>query len=281
MRRVFKWFIKTVLYLVLVVVGVATVLCVFVYLNQDKAIFLAERLPDNHQFTFSYDEERFYTPEPNARLNALLFKTKRKTSRGLIYYLHGNSGSLRNWGEIAKSFTQYGYDVLVFDYRIYGKSRGEVTEQTLLNDAEYVYKQLTKEYPENKIVVYGRSLGSGLAAFVASRNSPKMLVLETPYYSFIDLVEHLGKQYHVPWFPYSIVLKYHLRTDLFLPKVKCPMYLFHGQLDELIYYESSQKLSRFFKPQDVLFSVPNGKHANLWKFEEFNKNLRKVLTKNQ
>ncbi|WP_045114961.1 alpha/beta hydrolase [Microscilla marina] len=279
MWRVFKWFIRVVLYLLLVMAGVVTVICVFVYLNQDKVIFLAEKLPLDHKFKFAYDEERFYTPEHGARLNALLFKGKQQTARGLIYYLHGNTGSLRNWGRIARRFTQYGYDVLVFDYRIYGKSRGEVNEQTLLKDAEYVYQQLLKEYPENKVVIYGRSLGSGLAAFVAAHNMPKMLILETPYYSFIDLVQHLGKQYNIPWFPYTIVLKYHLRTDLYLPQVKSPVYLFHGQLDELIYYESSQKLARFFKKDDLLFSVPDGKHADLWRYDEFNQNLAKVLTK--
>lgn len=278
MKIIFKWFFKIFLYCVAVGIGVLAVICALLYFNQDKIIFLAERLPENYQFKFSNAEEQFYHPEPNARLNALLFRnSQRQAKRGVILYLHGNTGSLRTWGGIAGPLTTYGYDVLVFDYRVYGKSQGKLNEETLLKDAEFIYKQLLTEYPENKIVVYGRSLGSGLATYVASRNSPKMLILETPYYSLLDLTKNLGKTHNIPWFPYEWILKYHLRTDLYLPQVKCPVYLFHGQLDEIIYYQSSQKLMKFFKQGDALFSVPNGKHADLSLYDEFNINLQKVL----
>lgn len=280
MKRLFKWFFRVFLYLVFVSAGVFGVICGLVYTNQEKIIFFAERLPDDYKFKMSNVEERFYHPESNARLNALLLKhDPAHKPRGVIFYLHGNTGSLRTWGNIVRPLATYGYDVLVFDYRVYGKSKGKMNEEILLKDAEFVYKQLVAEYSEKKIVVYGRSLGSGPAAFVASRNSPKMLILETPYYSMLDLCKHLGTEYHVPWFPYEWILKYHLRTDLYLPDVKCPVYLFHGQLDELIYYQSSQKLTRFFKKGDVLFSVPDGQHADLSLHDDFTRNLRKVLKK--
>lgn len=278
MKKLFRRLLRIFLYLTLVGIGVFVVICAFVYLNQEKIIFFAERLPDDYSYRFANAEERDYYPEPGAHLNALLFKSDpHNRQRGLIFYLHGNTGSLRTWGGIVKPLTNYGYDVLVFDYRIYGKSKGKINEEILLKDAEYMYKQVLKEYPEHKVVVYGRSLGSGVAAYVASRNSPKMLILETPYYSLLDLSKNLGREYNIPWFPYDWILKYHLRTDLYLPKVQCPIYLFHGQLDELIYYQSSQKLMRFFKKGDILFSIPDGKHADLSLHDEFTKNLKKVL----
>lgn len=278
MKKLFRRLLRIFLFLILVGVGVFVVICTFVYLNQEKIIFFAERLPEDYSYKFSNAEERDYYPEPEARLNALFFKSDpHNRQRGLIFYLHGNTGSLRTWGGIVRPLTNYGYDVLVFDYRVFGKSKGKMNEEILLKDVEYMYKQMLKEYPENKVVVYGRSLGSGLATYVASRNSPKMLILETPYYSLLDLSKNLGEEYNIPWFPYDWVLKYHLRSDLYMPKVKCPIYLFHGQLDELIYYQSSQKLMRFFKKGDILFSIPDGKHADLSLHDEFTKNLKKVL----
>ena len=278
MKKLFRWLLRIFLYFTSVGIGVFLVVCTFIYLNQEKVIFFAERLPSDYQFRFANAIERDYSPAPGVRLNALLFKNdQHNRKRGLIFYLHGNTGSLRTWGDIVKPLTHYGYDVLVFDYRVFGKSKGKLNEEVLLNDADYVYQQIIKEYPENKVVVYGRSLGSGLAAYVASKHSPKMLILETPYYSMLDLSKNLGQEYNIPWFPYEWVLKYHLRTDLYLPKVSCPVYLFHGQLDELIYYESSQKLMRFFKKGDILFTIPDGKHADLSLHDEFTKNLKKVL----
>lgn len=278
MKKLLRWLLRVFFYLLSVGFGVFLVICSFIYLNQEKVIFFAERLPDHYEFKFANATERDYYPAPGARLNALLFRSSpQNRKRGLIFYLHGNTGSLRTWGGIVKPLTYYGYDVLVFDYRVFGKSKGNIDESILLSDAEYVYQQMIKEYPENKIVVYGRSLGSGLAAYVASRNNPSMLILETPYFSLLDLSKNLGDRYNIPWFPYEWILKYHLRTDLYLPKVKCPVYLFHGQLDELIYYQSSQKLMRFFKKGDILFSIPDGKHADLSLHNEFTKNLKKVL----
>ena len=165
-------------------------------------------------------------------LNGLLFKAE--NSKGLIFYLHGNAGTLETWGKIAKEYTNLGYDIFILDYRSFGKSEGEIENEEQLNkDISIAYKTLIKRYPENKIIIAGYSIGSGLATILASKNNPKALILQSPYYSFTELSSS-----RVPFFP-DFMKKFSLETYEYLPKVKAPVYIFHGMEDQLIPYENS------------------------------------------
>src|SRR5690606_15976768 len=122
-------------------------------------------------------EEMYIKMEDGIPLHGLLFKTK--ASRGLIFYLHGNAGSLSSWGEVAKSYTDLHYDVFILDYRGYGKSGGFVnSEQQIFQDVQTAYNEIMKQYPEEKIVVLGYSIGTGPASKLAANNHPKLLILQ-------------------------------------------------------------------------------------------------------
>ena len=96
---------------------------------------------------------------------------------GLILYFHGNTRSIKGWAKYAKDFYRYNYDVVLVDYRGFGKSTGKRGEKEMFNDMQVVYDTLAVQYHENHIIVYGRSLGSGFAAKFASDNSPRYLIL--------------------------------------------------------------------------------------------------------
>ena len=131
--------------------------------------------------------------EDGGTINSVLFRVP--NSRGLIYYFKGNSKSIKGWAKFAKDFLGNGYDFFIMDYRGFGKSRGKRSETKLYNDAQHIYKWLTDRYPENKIVIYGRSLGSGIATRVASWNKPRMLILDSPYFSFYTKTSNVGPFY--------------------------------------------------------------------------------------
>ena len=90
-----------------------------------------------------------------------------------------------------KIFTGIKYDVVLVDYRGFGKSTGKRGEKAMFNDMQVVYDSLVAQYHENHIIVYGRSLGSGFAAKLASDNSPRYLILDAPFYSFRKAVQDL------------------------------------------------------------------------------------------
>ena len=168
---------------VIIVAGTA-----YVYFVQENLLFQKATLPQDH--VFSYDEpfeELFIETEKGARINALYFKTFRP--KGVVLYFHGRGGNLDDrWGKFSREFTRRGYDFFIMDYRGFGKSTGKLTEKALCSDATKCYEYLQDIYPESQIVVYGRSLGTGIATFVASHKNPKMLVLESPYFSILDLI---------------------------------------------------------------------------------------------
>jgi uncharacterized protein len=248
------------------------------YFFQDKIIFHETVLADSYQFKFQYPfKELWIETGPKSRINALYFPTKTKAVKGIIVYYHGNARDLNRAGKFAPDFTSNNYDVLMIDYRGYGKSRGEFSEEGLIADANAAYFYAMRFFPEDKIVVYGKSLGSGIATQIAAKHKPKLLLLETPYFNFLDICKHF-----FPFIPYKTISKYHFKTDQFITKVKCPIHLFHGDNDELVYYESSLKLAKLLnkKPKQILTTIEGGAHRNLSKFPKYHLALDSVLIAN-
>lgn len=161
-------------------------------------------------------------------------------------------------GGVAKTYTKLNYDVFILDYRGYGKSEGEINSQEqLFEDNQMAYEALKKEYDEKNSIVLGYSVGSGMAAYLASTNNPKMLILEAPYYSLTDLMRNT----------YSIlptfILKYKFATNEYLKNAKMPIEIFHGTEDKSIYYGSSVKLKEELGEKIHLISLPNQGHNGI------------------
>lgn len=255
------------IYIILTII----ILSVIVYFIQEKFIFKPEKLKQD--FEFKYDapfEEYFFDVEPGVRINGLHFY--RDNSKGLILYFHGNTRSIKGWAKYAKDFYRYNYDVVLLDYRGFGKSTGKRSEQKLLSDMQFVYNELLKKYPEQHLIVYGRSMGSGFATKLAADNNPRYLILDAPYFSFKKVVERF-----LPILPVSVVLRYHLRTDRWIKNVRCPIYILHGTLDWLIPIKHSEKLQQFNPRKTTLIRIQGGGHNNLPSFPEYHNFIRDIL----
>jgi alpha-beta hydrolase superfamily lysophospholipase len=242
------------------------------YFLQEKIIFLPETLPQDYTYSFQNNfRELFLNAEDGAKLNALHFKVE--NPKGVILYFHGNAGDLSRWGIVVQKFVALQYDVLVMDYRTYGKSTGKLSEKALNSDAQLFYNYLLINYPEDKIVVYGRSLGTTFATYVASENNPKQLFLEAPFYSLTELASSSFPIYPVGWF-----LKYNFPTNMYLEEVKCPIIIFHGTDDFVVNFENSQKLSKINTKGELrLVTIPGGAHNNLADSALYNEILFKTL----
>jgi alpha-beta hydrolase superfamily lysophospholipase len=192
-----------------------------------------------------------------------------------VLYFHGNAGSLRSWGTVAETFVERGYDVLMPDYRGYGKSSGHIaSEQMLHHDAALAYRYLLEHYPEEQIVIYGRSIGSGIATYLAKSHRPRMLILETPSVSLFEIVRQ-----HYPFVP-GALLKYPLRTDLWIGDVACPVYLFHGTSDDLIPHAASERLAALVRSEHQLMIIVGAGHNDLGNFEQYSQQLDRILRLN-
>lgn len=263
MRKLIRW--------VLFAIPASYVLaCSALYFSQDSLVFRPEPLAADFRFEFPQTFSEINLPVDGATLNALHFSTS--NPKGVVLFFHGNAGSLRRWGEVAESFTTRGYDLFIFDYRGYGKSTGKIaSEKQLLDDAAQVFRYVSQRYAAQSIVLYGRSLGTGLAAQIALRHPAKMLILETPYVSLKDLTAQF-----YPLVP-GFLIKYPLRTDLALPQIGIPVYLFHGTADEVIPYESSQRILSLIRSPKELVTIPGGAHDGLRLTPVYNAALDRFL----
>ena len=240
-------------------------------LQQESFIFFPDRLPPAYRFNFDATPEEIFIPANDGkRLHGLLFKIDQP--KGVVYYLHGNAGSVASWGWAYPTYTSLGYDFFILDYRGYGKSEGEISgEEQFYDDVQAAYTHLKSRYPEDRIIVAGYSIGTAAAARIAAKNNPKLLLLQAPYYSLKDLAKSL-----YPFIP-SFLIKYKFETYRFLKEVKAPIVIFHGAQDEIIYSGSSEKLRPLLKPGDKLILLNGQGHNGMNENPEFKRELHAVL----
>lgn len=261
------WFLVGLVLLVTMIAG----LLFGLYLLQEKLIFSPIKLAEDYKFPFSNYEELNFKMDDGHKINSILFKTSRK-SKGVVFYVHGNADNIRYYGDFATVFLENNYDVFMYDFRGFGKSTGRIiNERTLQRDNKRLYEQIMKRYNENNIVVYGYSIGTGLAARVASKHNPKALVLETPYYDFIDIIK-----YHKAYLPARMITKYFFRTHKYLKYTKCPVYAFHGTEDRRVPYYSGMKLKKTH-PNIDFTTIQGGTHNDLHSTTEYRDKLKEIL----
>lgn len=258
-------------HLILYIIAAIALLSILAYFIQDRFIFKPEKLKQDFVYKYNFPfEELFFDVEPGVRINGLHFKVP--APLGLILYFHGNSRSIKGWAKYAVDFFRYSYDVVLVDYRGFGKSTGKRNETDMLTDMQFVYDSLAGKYHEDHIIVYGRSMGSGFAAKVASDNSPRYLILDAPYFSFTKVVERF-----LPILPVRLVLRYHMRTDRWITRVTCHTYILHGTKDWLIPISNSEKLQALNPRKITLIRIQGGKHNNLPSFPEYHNFIRDIL----
>ncbi len=235
---------------------------------QDKLIFQSTKLSPDHVFTFDQPfKEYTIKTSDHETLSAILFPAA-EGPKGLILYFHGNAGNLQRWGKYAPGFTTLGYDILMVDYRGYGKSTGTPSELVLYEDALRV-NQWADSLVRGKLIIYGRSLGSGVATNLASKVKADLLILETPFYELKDAISS--------WLQPFVHLKYEFPNYRFLPEVKCRKVIIQGTKDAVVPFSSAIKLKPLLGADDEFVVVEGGAHNNLTEFQIFHETLKKVL----
>ena len=248
--KIGKWLFS--LLLVLYIVA-----CTYLYVQQENILFHPTKLSFDYQYHFDVEfEEKVIVGNDGTKLSGVVFKAN--NSKGLVFYLHGNAGAITTCVSAAKTYTDINYDCFVLDYRGFGKSEGEIISQNqFYSDVEIAYDSLCAYYEEQNIIIVGYSIGTGPAAMIASKSNAKHLILLAPYYSMLDM---MNNQY--PLVP-GYFLEYKLKTHEFIPKVKCPISIFHGDADEIIYYGASVKLKEHFSSKDELITLSGHKHGGM------------------
>ncbi|MCI5052263.1 MAG: alpha/beta hydrolase [Simkaniaceae bacterium] len=252
-------------------------LTLFYYNKQHHLLFLAKPLPKDYKFKFSHPFKEFiFQSDDHSELHAILFSCK--NPKGAVAYFHGQNENIQtNSNLIAHIFLRRGYDVMIMDYREFGKSTGTLTEHIFLEDALTPYDFLKEHYGEERLIVYGYSLGTGVATYVASKKQPKILLLEAPYYNMIDQACYMKP--FLPRFLVKWLLRYPLRTDKYIQDVKSKTFIFHGTEDEIVPFASGLKLHESVKEtHDIEFTrIEGGTHHSLKYHPDYHYILDQIL----
>jgi fermentation-respiration switch protein FrsA (DUF1100 family) len=152
--------------------------------------------------------------------------------KGLAVLLcHGNAGNVSDRVHKASLLHRLGLSVLLFDYRGFGKSEGSPSEEGTYRDAEAAYRYLTemKRFPTDHIVIYGESLGNGIAVETALRHPPRALILESAFTSIPDMGREM-----FPWLPVRLMVRTRYDNLAKIPRIRCPVLVMHSPKDRIV-----------------------------------------------
>jgi hypothetical protein len=154
-------------------------------------------------------------------------------ARGTVLFFHGNAGNISHRLDSIAIFNRMNLDVFIVDYRGYGQSEGQASEAGTYADAEaaWLYLVEIRGIDADRIVVFGRSLGASIAAWLASRHEPAALILESPFSSVPSMAQRL-----YPFLPVRLLAKFSYDTREYVSRVACPLLVIHSKDDNTIPY---------------------------------------------
>jgi uncharacterized protein len=232
----------------------------FIGARQESLIFHPVALAPDHRYSVAGLEE-VTIPVEGAVLHARHFRLP--NPKGVVFFLHGNGGNADSWLTSLDLYRRTNYDLFLLDYRGYGKSTGAIeNEEQLHKDVRAAWDSIAARYAGKPNVIYGRSLGTGLAARLAVELQPALTILVSPYFS----LQAMGDE-HYPFVPHA-VLRYPLRTDLWLPKIASPVMLVHGSGDTLIPPGHSLRLKPLAQHPELLL-VEGAGHNDIHQFPAY------------
>jgi pimeloyl-ACP methyl ester carboxylesterase len=252
-----KWFrIIKVSVLIYCLIGIA------IFMLQDYVILRPVKLPHDYNYNFDIPyKELNIAYDTSTNINIIQFTCHDSVPKGIVLYFHGNRTNIGWYKKFAPYFTKSGYEVWMIDYPGYGKSTGVFSEKLVNEWALIIYKLARAKFPPNQVIIYGKSLGTGVAARLAAVRNCRYLILETPYYSLPDVVG-----FYAPFYPVNRMVHYKFPTFENLPKVTDPIILIHGTADWMVPYNNSQRLLPLLKPGDKLVTVKGGTHLDLYDY---------------
>ncbi|MBI3316656.1 MAG: alpha/beta fold hydrolase [Candidatus Omnitrophica bacterium] len=207
-------------------------------------------------------EDVFFKTADGIKLHGWFLEAKPDPA-GVLLFFHGNAGNISGRLFKAKGWIKRGYSVFLADYRGYGKSEGKIDhEEDVTKDAQAAWKWLREEnkFTEEKIIIFGESLGSHPAIRLGGLYRPKAVLLEAPFTSFIDLAKlHYGA---IPGIDF-LMRDFQFQNINFISQINAPLFILHGTSDETCPFEMSEKLMAKAPEPKELFSISNGFHNDL------------------
>ena len=232
---------NTIWSITILAVGMYGALCLYLFLMQAKLLYYPN-IPSRELTASPADINLDYktvtlSTSDDVKLHGWFIPAT--DERGALLFFHGNAGNISHRLDSLKIFHDLGLSTLIIDYRGYGHSQGSISEHGNYLDAEAAWRYLTeaRKIPAQEIVVFGRSLGAAVGAYIAAKQKPSALILESAFTSVPDMAARL-----YPFFPVRLLSRFHYNTEKSLLSVSCPVLIIHSPDDEIIPYENGRQL---------------------------------------
>ncbi|HMI61398.1 MAG TPA: alpha/beta fold hydrolase [Puia sp.] len=268
-KKLIRW--AKVLILLYSVIGIAW------YYGQEKLLFHPVAIDRKIAYAFDQPFTELNIPYDAAtNLNVVQFRATDRPAdslaKGVVLYFHGNTTGISMFAPAAIDFTAKGYEVWMLDYPGFGKSTGTFTEKKLYEYALVFYKLARSRWSPLQITLYGKSMGTGIAAQLASVRDCRRLILESPAYSLTSVARR-----YLFLYPVASMLHYHFPTNEYLPAVTAPITIFQGDEDRTVQYSNASRLKPLLKKGDEFVTVQGAGHNDLRNFPLFKEKLDSVL----
>lgn len=245
-----------------------------IYYMQDRIFFRPEPVDKDHQYDLASAHREINIPyAPGENMNIVQFTAGSKP-RGVVLYFHGNKKNIERYAPAAPDFTSQQFEVWMIDYPGFGKSTGEFKESRLYDWALVFYQLARARFSPDSIIIYGKSLGTGIASQLASVRDCRYLLLETPYYSLPSLIDAW-----LPIYPTHNIIQTKFPTYEHLQNVTAPVVIWHGTADWTVPIRNARRLLPFLKTGDRFITIEDGKHNDLRSYPEYKTSLDSLLNR--
>ncbi|MEQ9298812.1 MAG: alpha/beta hydrolase [Cyclobacteriaceae bacterium] len=245
----------------LIVVAIYVLLCLIVFFTQEYFLFQRSKLPPDYAYEIEEEYQEVWLGKAQEHHGVHI---QRPASKGIIIYFHGNRDSLKRWIRLSKGLLRYDYDLLLIEYPEYGKSKAQLSQKAVEELALLSYDYASEAYAPDSIIIFGRSLGTGLASYLGSQKPAKAIILETPYYSLDDLLSR-----YLFLMPRRWLLQYSFPSYQWLTKTESLIYILHGTNDQIIPIGMANKLDESLEGKAKMTTIEGGRHHDLSDYQQY------------
>ena len=231
------------------------IIVAYMYLNQRKLLYLPSEnnyLDDQIDFNF---REVFIDVEKNLKLKAWLIENDFKNKKTLVFF-HGNAGNLSNRTYKLNQLSKLDLNIIILAWRSFSGNEGEPSEENLYNDAKKTIDWLNSRGVKNKnIILYGESLGTGIAVELGQTNQFGGIILESPFTSMTNAAKNI-----YPWLPVKYLLKDKYDSEKKIKNLQIPILIMHGKKDNIVPFKMGKKLYDLANNPKFFYLTENDDH---------------------
>ena len=231
------------------------IIVAYMYLNQRKLLYLPSEnnyLDDQIDFNF---REVFIDVKKNLKLKAWLIENDFKNKKTLVFF-HGNAGNLSNRTYKLNQLSKLDLNIIILAWRSFSGNEGEPSEQNLYNDAKKTIDWLNSRGVKNKnIILYGESLGTGIAVELGQTNQFGGIILESPFTSMTNAAKNI-----YPWLPVKYLLKDKYDSEKKIKNLQIPILIMHGKKDNIVPFKMGKKLYDLANNPKFFYFTENDDH---------------------